>query len=413
MRKLIALTLALLMVCAACFALAESTGNKIQGSLEDGSYILTVQVRPEDRGTWKADEMAQDQTVVKLASSGTENGVFTARYDPTGDGDVTVTLRHFTEHAVCDALHTFDLRVQGGAVTETLGGSMTASPAADELNAYISGEWLEKDTQFTVLDATRRVDDGWDIEITSPMTHGAYVIRATAYFDCDWDAFIYADGVKTNLPEGGDTPAQTGLWGKIRFGGTEDNLQLVWSEGVSSDEIIFDRAPALPPYAYTGADEIEGAVANALAQDERAALYLTEPGCVTIPCPIIHRTEQPDDTHAKVYGSFWIMNYVKRGDCLKAISGGEHAGVMALEKVDGVWKSADLEEAEGGEDYAEDIRRFANGDKALEDQYFAGSDLLSEENQAIRTRYIREYVEANSLAISSYQDYGWDPVSLN
>ena len=264
-----------------------------------------------------------------------------------------------------------------------------------------------------MLDATRRVDDGWDIEITSPMTHGAYVLRATAYFDCDWDAFIYADGVKNNLPEGEGDPAQTGLWGKIQFGGTEENLQLVWSEGVEGDEVVFERAPALPPYAYTGADEIEGAVANALAQNERAAMYLTENGSVTIPCPIIHRTEQSDDTHAKVYGSFWIMNYVKRGGCLKAISGGEHAGVMTLEKKDGVWQFAGLEEAGDGDGYAEDIQRFAQGDKDLEEKYFAGSDLSEEANQAIRTRLIRDYVEANNLIITSYQDYGWEPIELN
>ncbi len=413
MKKMIALVLALVLMCAACCALGESSGNMIHGRIEDGSYILTVQVDPYDRGTWKADEMAQDQSVVKLAASGTENGVFTARYEPTGDGDVTVALRHFSDDGVCDALHTFDLRVQGGAVTETLGGSMTASPTAEELNPAVSGEWLEKDTQFTVLDVTRRIDDGWDIEITSPMTHGAYVIRAAAYFDCEWDAFIYKNGVKVDLPETEGAPAQTGLWGMIRFGGTEENLQLVWSEGVEGDEIVFDRAPDLPPYAYTGSDEIEGAVANALAQDERAAMYLTENGSVTIPCPIIHRTEQSDDTHAKVYGSFWIMNYVKRGACLLVISGGEHAGVMTLEKVDGAWKVTGLEEAGDGDDYAADIQRFANGNKELEDMYFGGADLSAEENQAIRTRYIRDYVEANNLGITAYQDYGWEPVELN
>lgn len=174
-----------------------------------------------------------------------------------------------------------------------------------------------------------------------------------------------------------------------------------------------EEAGELPAYAYTGDDPIEEAVANALAADPRAKDFLTEPGYVTIPCPIIHKTEMTDDTHAKVYGTFWILNYVRKGNALFNISGGEFPTVAALEKKDGRWTVTGMEEAGDGEDYAEDIRRFANGDSALEDQYFAAADLEEEANKAIRTRYIKNYVEANGLDITEYQDYGWDPVPLN
>ena len=50
--------------------------------------------------------------------------------------------------------------------------------------------------------------------------------------------------------------------------------------------------PGLPAYAYSGDDPIEGAIADYLAGNERAKEYLTEPGYVTIPCPIIHKTER-------------------------------------------------------------------------------------------------------------------------
>ncbi len=33
--------------------------------------------------------------------------------------------------------------------------------------------------------------------------------------------------------------------------------------------------------------------------------------------------------------------------------------------------------------------------------------------QGIHTRFVKEYVEANSLNITAYQDYGSDPLSLN
>ena len=140
---------------------------------------------------------------------------------------------------------------------------------------------------------------------------------------------------------------------------------------------------------------------------------LTEPGYVTIPCPIIHKTDMIDDTHAKVYGSFWILNYVRRGETLFNISGGEYPAVIMLENADGRWQVTAMEEAGDGEDYVEDIERFADGDQELADQYFAGADLGAEANQAIRTQFIKAYVEANGLNITAYQDYGWEPVELN
>lgn len=168
----------------------------------------------------------------------------------------------------------------------------------------------------------------------------------------------------------------------------------------------------LPAYTYTGGDLIEGAIANALASDGRAEQFLTEPGCVTIPCPIIHQTEMIDDTHAKVYGTCWILNYVQKGEILENISGGEIPAVILLEKVDGEWQVISMEEADIGEDYYLDIQRFAHGDEALEDKYYAAGDLDAPENREIRTRLIRDYVEANHLAVTAYRDYGWDPVEL-
>ena len=61
----------------------------------------------------------------------------------------------------------------------------------------------------------------------------------------------------------------------------------------------------------------------------------------------------------------------------------------------------------------EDIERFADGDQELADHYFSGADLGAEANQAIRTQFIKAYVEANGLNITAYQDYGWEPVELN
>ena len=252
MKKVITLVLAAAVLCAVCCALAEEAGTKITGNIEDGSYVLTVSVDPEDAGEWRADEMAQDQSVVKLASAGTENGMFTASYEPTGDGEVTVSLRHYSKFKVCDELHTFDLKVENGKITETTGGSFTASPSEDDMDPYFSGEWLEKDTQFTTLNVTKKAEDGWEIELSSPLSHGAWVIRATAYFDCDYDAFVYADGVKYDLVPGEEVTekeAAAGLWGTLRFAGIADSLQLEWYDMEFSSEgetVLFERGSGLP-----------------------------------------------------------------------------------------------------------------------------------------------------------------------
>lgn len=185
------------------------------------------------------------------------------------------------------------------------------------------------------------------------------------------------------------------------------------AEDTEGETATLESKPGLPAYTYSGDNLIEGAIADYLAANERAKEYLTEPGYVTIPCPIIHKTEMIDNAHAKVYGSFWILNYVRRGETLFNISGGEYPAVIMLENADGRWQVTAMEGAGDGEDYVEDIERFANGDQELVDQYFAGADLGAEANQAIRTRFIKAYVEANGLNITAYQDYGWKPVELN
>ena len=195
----------------------------------------------------------------------------------------------------------------------------------------------------------------------------------------------------------------------------------IWNEddesGFVSDivtgEQSQDNAEHLPIYSYTGDNPIEGAIANALSRDERAGMYKTEPGYVTIPCVNIFRTELTDDTHAKVYGDFWILNYVKHGNVLENISGGEYPGIIILEKNGSQWQVTETEVAGDGEDFAADIERFSGGDQELAEKFFAAADLKAETNQVIRTRFIKAYVEANSLDIAAYRDYGWDPVLLN
>ena len=182
------------------------------------------------------------------------------------------------------------------------------------------------------------------------------------------------------------------------------------SHGSAFYYIVTESTAALPAYSYTGDDPIVGVIINALLTDGHADMYMKKTGSVTIPCPIILKTEMIDEAHAKVYGNFWLLTYVKNGDVLENISGGENAAIITLEKVEGKWQVTAMEEAGDGEEYVADIKRFASGDSELETKYFAAEDLKA--NQETRTQFIKAYVEANDLDITAYQDYGWEPITL-
>lgn len=248
MKKTAAILMAALLLIVTAFAGAETAD--LAGRIEDGAYVLTV--KAEGPGEWRADPLAQDDSVLKLASSGVENGEFIARYEPVGDGDMTVVLRHYTEHNTCDELHSFDLQVREGKVKEVTGGSYTASPAEEDVDPIISGKWLEKDTQFTVLNIAKNPESGWNLEFTSPVSHGAWVIRATAYHDCDYDAFVYADGEKFLLNTDGSIPDQaeaSGLWGTLKFEASPSGtLLLTWYDMAQSEgeTVTFVSDSSLP-----------------------------------------------------------------------------------------------------------------------------------------------------------------------
>lgn len=182
------------------------------------------------------------------------------------------------------------------------------------------------------------------------------------------------------------------------------------SHGSAFYYIVTESTAALPAYSYIGDDPVVGAIINALLTDGHTDMYMKKPGSVTIPCPIILKTEMIDEAHAKVYGNFWLLTYVRSGEILENISGGENAAIVTIEKVDGEWRVTAMEEAGDGEEYVADIKRFADGDSDLEAKYFAAEDLKA--NQEIRTQFIKAYVEGNDLEITAYQDYGWDPIPL-
>ena len=413
MKRIGLLLLALLLAVSCCAAAEE---NVITGAVEDGCYVLRLPMNGTDGETWQAEAPADG--AVRVGSAEEENGVFTVRFEPASDGTVTVTLRHCAGD-MCDALHTFDLVVREGKVQEVTGGSYTAAPDEDELEPVLSGEWLEKDTQFTSMFIRRSLEGGWDLEIVSPVSHEAWALRARMFYDCGAEGLIYRDGCLYALPTedaGAYTerePAETGLTGRLTFAGSEEAPELVWTpeRGLEGRTVTFGKAPALPAYRYTGADPIEGAVADCLAEIGRAEGDSRYPDAAAIPAPVILKTEMAGDAAAKVYGRFWIIQYIRHGTVLEMVSGWVETGVMTLEKDDGGWKVTGLDSAGDGDRFWPDIERICDGDRELEEA-FRDTDLREEKDEAVRARLIRDYAEANGLNIGFYQDPYWPAVPL-
>ena len=173
----------------------------------------------------------------------------------------------------------------------------------------------------------------------------------------------------------------------------------------------FAESSALPAYAYTGEDPVWAAVVKYMQETDFG--FEPEEGGVLIPTPIILKTEMSEDgNEAAVYGNFWIFTYTLEGKTLMTGPCGENPGVIRLEKKNDVWNVTDAEFAEEGA-YKESIARFANGDKQLEEDYYctngnSDDSFLPQFQRAV----LVEYVNANGLDVTAYQDFGWDPVDL-
>ena len=131
---------------------------------------------------------------------------------------------------------------------------------------------------------------------------------------------------------------------------------------------------------------------------------------MSIPCPIIVAEEDSDRDDIRVYGDFWIFNYDLEGDTLKNTSGGAYPGCMHFKAVDSAagYEVTSMEVAADGSDFDESAKKIFG--KHYDEFVKVNSDDKAREET--RAQIIANYVAANNLSITAYQDYGWDPVPL-
>ncbi len=162
---------------------------------------------------------------------------------------------------------------------------------------------------------------------------------------------------------------------------------------------------ALPAYEYPG-PELFYYVLYQYLIDEFGADYSKED--VIIPCPEIVAIDDSDKEDIKVYGSYWIFNYDLEGDILMNRSGGAYPGCIHMKLDETGYTPLSIEVVGDGSDFT------PTAQKIFGDYYDEFIKVNSDEETREKTRaqIIANYVAANNLSITAYQDYGWDPVPL-
>ena len=165
------------------------------------------------------------------------------------------------------------------------------------------------------------------------------------------------------------------------------------------------ESASLPAYEYPG-PELFYSVLYQYIIDEFGPQY--DSADVGIPCPIIVYEDDSDREDIKVYGDFWYLNYNLNGDVLECTSGGAYPGCIHVKTTDDGYEVTGMDVVEDGSNYD------ASAKEIFGDYYedFSKVTADSDSREEIRAQIISNYVFANDLSITSYKDYGTEPVSL-
>ena len=110
-----------------------------------------------------------------------------------------------------------------------------------------------------------------------------------------------------------------------------------------------------------------------------------------------------------VYGDFWVLWYNQAGDTLKCVSGGNHSGLMTLEKKDGIYKVLSFEQTVDGAGNEASARRIFGSYFDIYQNMHSNEQV----REAVRREQLAEYVKQNNLPVRYYQDYGWHAVKID
>ncbi len=119
-----------------------------------------------------------------------------------------------------------------------------------DTDAALIGDW-ETEDQFSRMTIEKNPGgEDWDVEIASPLTHGAYIFKTTIRYDDERHCFTYNKGKFWDVPitDSDEAPALgeakvAGTMGAFTFTGDPENLILTWEDDSRPGEtVVFYRA---------------------------------------------------------------------------------------------------------------------------------------------------------------------------
>ena len=116
--------------------------------------------------------------------------------------------------------------------------------------------------------------------------------------------------------------------------------------------------------------------------------------------PVLMMVHEEDELFM---GDFWVLWYNLSGDTLKCVSGGNHAGCMAMSKADGKYTVTSFEQTVDG------AGNVASAKRIFGSYYDIYENIHSSDNvrKAVRRMQLQEYVKRHRMDVHYYQDYGW------
>ena len=132
-------------------------------------------------------------------------------------------------------------------------------------------------------------------------------------------------------------------------------------------------------------------------------------GELCIPTLMIVASEQADSNYVPVLGDFWVLWYNHVGDTLKCVSGGNHSGLMNLEKKEGKYTVTSFEQTVDGAGNEASAKRIFGSYFDIYQNVHSNEQV----REAIRKEQLGEYVKRHNLPIHYYQDSGGPAVILD
>lgn len=252
-------------------------------------------------------------------------------------------------------------------------------------------------------------DKDWIIELKGDGTGISESMGETENFTWELtdDGFTTSGDLNLDFTEDGDNIVGDLFGAKLvfeRYTGEEEKEE---TEEESENEEAAEPTRFYGGYGYMGDDPVVGAVYEYVAT-EIAKSYEIDKDTISIPVVCIVDKVENEDGTVDVAGEFQIYNYKLDGDTLLTQSGGSHPGKMHLVKDGEFYKVESFDAVEDGSDYEPSAKKIF-GDKY--DKFVKASSNDKKMNR-LRTKAIKNYVQATGINATQYQDEGWDPVKL-